>query len=44
MSKIIGFLWLFIGVIYIFDMLEPTRFTVIIMCLCLAVYEFTNKY
>ena len=43
MSKIIGFLWLFIGVMYIFDMLEPTQFTAIIMCLILAVGSFTDK-
>lgn len=44
MSKFIGFLWLFIGAMYVFDMLEPTQFGTIMMCLCLAVYEFTNKY
>ena len=43
MSKIIGFLWLFIGAMYIFDMLEPTRFTAIIMCLVLAIGSFFDK-
>lgn len=43
MSKIIGFLWLLIGAMYIFDMLEPTRFTAIIMCLVLAIASFLDK-
>ena len=43
MSKIIGFLWVFIGAMYIFDMVEPTRFGTIMMCLCLVIYSFTDK-
>jgi len=43
MNKFIGSLWLLICVMYIFDMLEPTGFGMIMTTFILAVYSFTDK-
>lgn len=43
MNKFLGCLWLFISVMYIFNMLELVRFHVIMMSLILAFYSFNDK-
>lgn len=43
MSNFIGFFWLLVGAMYIFDMLESTQFGTIMMCLLLALYSFLDK-
>lgn len=43
MSKFIGSFWLVICVMYIFDMLEPTGFGMIMTSLMLAIYSFNEK-
>lgn len=43
MNKITGSLWLLIWVMYIFDMLEPTGFGMIMTTLILSIYSFNDK-
>ena len=43
MNKILGFLWLSIGTMYLLDTLEPTRLGTVLLCVLLATYSFTDK-
>ena len=43
MSNLIGFFWVIVAVMYVFDILMPTQLGTILMCLLLAVYSFLDK-
>lgn len=43
MNKFLGYLWVFIGMLYFFDKLEPTQFGTVMMAILLALYSFNDK-
>lgn len=43
MNKFIGSLWLIVCIMYIFNMLEPTRFGMIMTTFILSIYSFSDK-